>query len=1409
MSTARHHAEWLSLVEVSGPFLSIPVLLDAFPQGLDAHDPDSLRELRLAYDEWQDGLGDPKKKGAIHQAFVDFVLRRILGWTDEVRKEAQALPDSLSARFAEHHETLRPDLAIVNPAGGPNPGQPRVLVQILPPGQDLERAIPGKAWKATPATRMMELLHATGVRLGLCTNGEHFLLVDAPRGQTTGFASFYAALFLEEHLTLRAFRSLLSARRFFGVADDQTLEELLTRSAEDQHELTNQLGVQVRRAIEVLIQALDRIDRDQGRKLLAGVTEPTLYESALNVMMRLCFLLFAEEQELLPVQSELYQRHYAISPLRAQLREVADRAGEEILERRQDAWGRLLALFRAVYGGVRHQDLHLPAYGGRLFDPDRFPFLEGRLAGTSWRDTPSRPLPIHNRTVLHLLEALQILQVRLPGGGKPEARKLSFRALGIEQIGHVYEGLLDHTAVRARGPVLGIAGGKSDKGGRDREPEIPLAELEALLARGEDAIVDRLTQATGRTAPGLRKALGFTIPKDDARYLVACDNGQELYRRIQPFAGLLRRDSNDYPAIVPEGSVYVTQGTDRRSSGTHYTPPALTEGLVRHTLDPLCYNGPAQGKPHEEWQLRSAREILALRICDIAMGSGAFLVQVCRYLGERLTEAWAEAEKEAGGRLVITPEGDLASGAPTERPLPKDDKERALIARRLVADRCIFGVDKNPMAVEMAKLSLWLVTMQKDRPFTFLDHALRCGDSLLGLTQREQIERFHLDAERPPQGYTKELRYVAEQASGPALAMALDKRRQLESFPVETARDAEHKQRLLEEADNALAELRLLADLVVGSGLYTAGKGGHALDDRLETFAMQLVRVIDNRVQGEERKNELALLRRQAHQMLDEGRESDQPGRRPFHWVLEFPEVFLNDASDLRGFDAIVGNPPFQGGKLISGALGTDYREYLVQHLAGGTKGNADLCAYFFLRVRLLLRARGGCGLIATNTIAQGDTREVGLEQLLAGGMLVTRAVPTMKWPGTANLEVSLTWLRKGGWGGRCYLEQQEAASITAFLTPSTLQGEIEGRPHRLKVNESKSYQGSIVLGMGFVLDRSETIALIAHDSRNKEVLFPYLNGEDLNSRPDQSPSRWVINFRDWPEELARTYPDCWRIIEERVRPERQRKDEQGKYVLRKPLPQRYWQYADKRPELYATISRLKQVMVTSRVSAAHFLSFAPTKYVFADRLAVIALDTWSDFAVLSSSLHDSWAHRPGATTHETRPTYFPEDAFGTFVLIGPSEQLNKLGRRYHDHRHDIMLARQEGLTKTYNRFHNPADSAADIVKLRALHVEMDHSVAAAYDWGDLDLGHGFHQTRQGRRYTLSEFARKTVLARLLKLNHQRYDEEVKQGLHEKKTNKGKSPSKPPGSSGSGLKKKAGEPPTESGSGSGSQGSLF
>ena len=406
---ARHHAEWLSMIEVSGPFLTLPVLVRAFPQGLPKVDGKS-----SAASELPTRSGPTRRTlkasdaSVVHATWVQLVLGELLEFDERTVRSGNDLPPSLDMPLAEHHETLRPSMAIVEPTGGAKAGTPRLLIAVWPLSQDLESAVPAARWAAPPLERMTQLCRSTGVRLGLVTNGERWTLVDAPVGQTAGYASWYAGLWLQEPTTLAAFDALLGVRRFFAVADTDTIEALLDESVAFQQEVTDQLGYQVRRAVEVLVQALDRADLDRKRELLRDVPPARLYDAALTVMMRLVFLFCAEERGLLLLGDETYDANYAVSTLRALLREEADRVGVEVLERRQDAWARLLATFRAVHNGVEHEALRLPALGGSLLDPDRFPFLEGRAAGTSWIDTPASPLPIDNRTVLHLLEALAV-----------------------------------------------------------------------------------------------------------------------------------------------------------------------------------------------------------------------------------------------------------------------------------------------------------------------------------------------------------------------------------------------------------------------------------------------------------------------------------------------------------------------------------------------------------------------------------------------------------------------------------------------------------------------------------------------------------------------------------------------------------------------------------------------------------------------------------------------------------------------------------------------------------------------------------------------------------------------------------------------------------------------------------------
>lgn len=1206
----------------------------------------------------------------------------------------------------------------------------QLLIVSYAAEQALDRPVIGRHWKANSATRMMELLHATGVPLGLVTNGEHWMLVFAPRGETTGYASWYSALWLDEPITLRAFHSLLGVRRFFGVAADSTLLGLLKESAQDQQEVTDQLGYQVREAVEVLVQAFDTLDQDSNRNLLKGVSETALYEAALTVMMRLVFLFSAEERGLLHLGKPLYDDNYAVSTLMEELQETADLYGPQVLERRFDAWARLLATFRAVHAGVHHQDLLIPAYGGSLFDPDRYPFLEGRGMGTNWATTQAEPLAVNNRVALHLLTSLQKLRIRVPGGGPSEARRISFRALGVEQIGHVYEGLLDHTAVHATEPVLGL------KGTRDKKTEVPLIALEAALSQSQDRLIDFLKEKTGRSVSALKRAMDDNSPYDEHRLLIACGHDAGLFRRILPFAGLIREDSFERPEVVLPGSVYVTAGTTRRSTGTHYTPPSLTEPIVQYTLEPLVYQGPAEGSPREQWQLKSPKEILDLKVCDMAMGSGAFLVQVCRYLAERLTEAWENEEKKHPDEMLATPEGGFSQGAPSERLVPQDAAERLAIARRIVADRCLYGVDINQMAVEMAKLSLWLITLDAKRPFTFLDHAFKCGDSLLGLSDFKQLENFSLRPEGGKQIAFSTMnlwRHIEE---------ATKKREALEAMPSDTPEQIGTKVALYSEAEEAVAKLNAAADVLVALELKDL-KGG-SYDTEREAAADHMMTYWQQGVKE---------LRGYAQELLN--------GRRTLNWPLAFPEIMEHG-----GFDAFVGNPPFMGGTRLEPAFGIDYRAYLVDRIAKGVRGlrgAADLCSYFFLRAITLLNRQGCAGLIATNSIAQGDSALVGLEQILEGGSQIFRAVSSLPWPGVAATEVCLVWLAKERNAIKPILDDHEVTSIGPHLSPDS-----GAAACVLTQNSDQAFEGAKTAGLGFVLSEQEAQRILVANPANAEVLKPYLNGEDVNTHPSHKPSRWIINFRDMPlarrgkfhdaEYCAEDFPDCLTIIEARVKPERMLLE--GRTSQERSLKERWWQFYLWRPALASALANCERALVSSRVTAHHNFAFVSTRVVFSDRLVVIARQDWGSFAIISSSIHGAWAHRPGATTHETRLTYLPTWAYATFPFPDSMDGLLGLAERYHDFRRQLMLTGEEGLTKTYNRFHDRCEKSEGIAQLRSMHIEMDQAVATAYGWKDFNLDHGFHETKQGLRYTISENARREILDRLLALNHQCHVEE-------------------------------------------------
>lgn len=1335
MSQDNNHDEWLSLIEISGPFLAVPVLKKAFPQGLEAVDARVRKYLRQAYDEWCEARDtDDSQFEELHRAWISEVLARGLEYDEkdsgELLKRGEAIPANLHIALPEHGVTLSPDYALVN-------GQKTLLlIQTYPADTDLDASIIQQGWVTTPAEQIVQLCRTTGCRLGLVTNGERWLLIDAPVGSVVTYASWYARLWGQEPLTLQAFLTLLGIRRFFVDVSEQ-LPTLFDESLQHQEEVTDALGEQVRRAVEVLIQSLDKEDLNSGRTLLQDVVPTQLYEAGLTIMMRLVFLLSAEERGLLLMGDEAYEANYAISTLRMQLRKESD----EVLERRHDAWARLLATFRAVYCGIEHEALRLPALGGSLFDPDRFPFLEGRPAGSSWRSDGARPLPIDNRTVLLLLEAIQQYQ----------GRTLSYRALDVEQIGYVYEGLLERTVKRTDAITVELVGGKGAK-----KTIHALSELEAIRGRDEDEFTRQMASADvlKRSESAIRKELARVVDAALSNHLLTACHGDEVLRdSLLPIANLLRTDPWGYPLVYAKGAFIVTTGSDRRETGTHYTPKSLTEAIVAETLTPVAYIGPADGTPREQWALKSPAELLDLKICDPAMGSGAFLVQACRWLADRLVEAWSHVE--ALGKTVSV-DGEVLEAGEAKEPLPRDSEVRIVIARRLIAERCLYGVDLNPLAVELAKLSIWLVTLAKGRPFGFLDHNLRCGDSLLGIHRLDQLTELSMT----PGGKGQQRLFGNNIEKAAQEAMEL--RQRLRETPIRDIYDVEAMARLDADARRKLEVPERIADAFMGE-VFASGGNGNALDNLIASLAIQAGQAIN----GD--RDAITSIVRRAVTALATDLPTDKPGRKPFHWPLEFPEVFKRGG----GFDCIVGNPPFLGGQKITGAMGDCYREHLVNNIADGRRGSADFVAYFFIRANSLLCPIGFFGLIAVNTISEGNTREIGLDSILNSGSAIYKTNPNLVWPGEANVVTSSVYVSKAKWMGPLYILDRQVSAISSVLTQRE-----NWQPVKLAASCGLVFQGVIILGDGFLVDDETYLSWQAEGDESCSVVFDYLIGKDVNQSPFHAPSRKVINFWDWPEEYAKKYELPWRQLENTVKGERQAGN-------RKVYRDYWWHFAEKRPSFFHAIGRggefqkhpkewdknkkpLERVIVFATGATKYpCFTLVPNTYMYANTLCVVASESYSLFAYLSSDIHVVWAWEHGSRMKQDL-RYTHGDIFETFpfpsrVLDGESKLLSELGEEFFNLRSNYMIENNKGMTKFYNDLHDPANTNSAVQQLRELQNKINQAVIDAYGFDELDLELGFHEVAylpegKNTRFTISESVREGLLYRLAMLNKERYE---------------------------------------------------
>ena len=1033
-------------------------------------------------------------------------------------------------------------------------------------------------------------------------------------------------------------------------------------------------------------------------------------------------------------EDDTFLRHYSLSGLYERLREDAA-LHPDTMDQRFGAWAQLLVLFRLIHDGARaHRTggaVTLPERHGAIFDPDRFPFLEGRYADAGARQIVERVRPplVSDGAVYRVLEKLLVL----------DGERISYRTLDVEQIGSVYETIM--------GFRMEIATGRS----------VAIKPAKKLGAPSTVDLDELLAQPEGRRARWLQAHADRNVTDSVAKALRAADTLEDLHAALDR---VLDKDAT--PDLVPPGALVLQPNDERRRSGSHYTPRELTEPIVRHTLAPVLAK--LRG---EDGRAPTPAEILDLKVCDPAMGSGAFLVETCRQLADALIEAW---------------------GAHGEMPTIPPDEDEVIHARRLVAQRCLYGIDRNPMAVDLAKMSLWLSTLARDHPLTFVDHAFRHGDSLVGLSRR-QIEAFHWLPDTQPFQAGFEVMRVREHVT-----RAAEYRQRIREAGEEVSDRDLHD--LWHDTRNEIDAVRLFGDLALAA-FFAEPKPKQRNAKRLQfTTAVAEGEAIRYLPWLEEQRN--------AH-----------PPLAPFHWELEFPEVFDRENP---GFDAFVGNPPFAGKNAVAAGNITGYPDWL-KSLHEESHGNADLVAHFYRRAFNLIRNGGTLGLIATNTIAQGDTRSSGLRWISEHGGEIYRATKRVQWPGEAAVVVSVLHVAKGGYADSKVLDGTTVDTITAFLFHRGGHAD----PVRLEANAGKSFVGSIVLGMGFTFDDTdkkgiasplaELNRLLKADPHNREAVFPYIGGEEVNTSSAHAHHRYVINFRnyplhraespvpwadmdeqerneclrtgrvpdDYPGPVAADWPELLHIVETRVK---------GMRSNHSTAP--WWHFERLRSDLYAAITGLERVLTCAIISNKIHFTFLPTRMIFSHKLAVFPFQSSSAFCILQSNVHEIWG-RFFSSTMKDDINYSPSDCFENFPFPEGWEthpSLEAASKTCYQYRAALMVRNDEGMTKTYNRFHDPYEDDPAIAELRELHAAMDRAVLDAYGWTDIPtdcdflLDYEIDEATWGRkkkpyRYRWPDSIRDEVLARLLALNAERAAEEARSGTTSHPTHRKPTPESP------------------------------
>jgi len=979
--TDTAHA-WWSRLRHQGLLLSPVVMIEKYPTAPAAVAFHVAKRLRDAHTRFTSRVGDEEDRNqAAVLGFVDSVLEDFIGHPASHVIKQHSIPDkyTFTVRIGSKTETLRPHRILYTDDSTQTPA---LLVMADSSAQV------GRGKGRTVYARFLELLRGTGHRLGLLTNGQQFRLIYAGLDFESWCEWESDRWFDDGEGTeeLLGLRQMLSAESLTPLKPGVSgLLDAVEESRKRQADLSSVLRENVRQAVELLLEDVSTANRSNAklfqalvqhgddRPLTDAEAHEALMQASVRLVMRMVVCLFAESRQLLPVNDPIYAQSYGVRTLYELLDEAArHEGGTHVLFNRETAWPRLMALFRLVYSGSSHGAFPMRAYGGVLFRPGDAQSADPVVRALHIFE---HGVAVGDSTIYYVLRKL--LRGPLPvlrGRAKTYVEgPVDYTDLRTEFIGLIYEGLLDYRVKRTDeqiGPQVFLNLG--------REPVLPLARLTAMLEDDKKGLKDLLTtlrkEKVTATAADEEKetdddeAEEIEDGEDTAEeinvesevepvqktgdYLDAVDAATNWAKDAVVLAGLVRKQTRResdaqyrqeveaeakklIKRVVAHGEFYLVRaGNTRKGTGTFYTRPQLAVPTVHRTLEPLCYDKAEDGTliPKEP------ELILALKVCDSSCGSASFLVAALHYLTDALYKSLCyhrklddpEQTKKITlpfGRPRIDKEGEELV------PFPPNDPQRGesfverikALLRRHVVERCIYGVDINPLAVELARVSLWVETLDPELPFSFLDHKIKVGNSLVGcwldrvedyplkawereggdgkdgprtLRIEEALKGEKIGTRRSGDGrIKKEMRQVIESrfsqqprlfidekaTTESVVALARAEYEQLHELPIGNPDERERFYREHIEGSQPLRTLTAAMDEWCAVWFWPTDEESLRHAPTPLTFHKVFV-------------EKDALVKRLAKEV------------KFFHWEMEFPDVFTSERT---GFDAMIGNPPW------------------------------------------------------------------------------------------------------------------------------------------------------------------------------------------------------------------------------------------------------------------------------------------------------------------------------------------------------------------------------------------------------------------------------------------------------------------------------------------------------------------